>query len=55
MSMQGKGGVPFEGLRKAMRFALDLEDLDSLIGGAGCEASSIVIENCIVLSRQCVS
>lgn len=41
--------VTLQCLCQAMLLALDLEDLDGLVGGAGRESSAVVIENRVVL------
>jgi hypothetical protein len=32
-----------------VRIAFYFEDLDGFIGGAGCEAAAVVVEDCVVL------
>jgi hypothetical protein len=41
--------VALQGLGQALRLALDLEDLDGLVGGACGKAAAIVVEDGIVL------
>lgn len=41
--------VPFECLNQALRLALDFEDLDGPIAGAGGQFPAVVVENGIVL------
>ena len=41
--------VPFECLNQALRLALDLEDLDGPIAGAGGQLPAVVVEDGIVL------
>lgn len=41
--------VALERLRQSLRLALDLENLDGLVGGAGGEAAAVVVENGIML------
>lgn len=41
--------MAFEGLGQAVGFAFDFEDLDRLVGRAGCKAAPIVVEDCIML------
>jgi len=40
--------VAFECFGELVGFAFYFEDLDGLVGGAGCEAAAVVIEYCIV-------
>ena len=41
--------VAFEGFGQAVLIAVYFEDLDCAVGGAGCEAAAVVVEDCIVL------
>lgn len=42
--------LPFECFCETVLVALDLEDLDGLVGGACRQSSAVVVEYCIVLS-----
>jgi hypothetical protein len=46
------GDAPFYGFCQAVRLALDVEDLDCPVRGAGGEAATVVVEDGIVLARQ---
>lgn len=47
--------VSLERLGQAVLLAVDFEDLDGLVRGAGREPSAVVVENCIVLLEVKVS
>jgi ferredoxin len=41
--------LPFECFGQSVCLAFDLEDLDGLVGGAGCKAAAVVVKLSIVL------
>ena len=41
--------LPFQGFCETVLVTFDFEDFDRLVGGAGCEAPAVVVEDCIVL------
>lgn len=47
--LRGEGDLPFECFCEAVLIALDLEDLDGLVGGAGGQSATVVVEDGIVL------
>ena len=47
--------MPFECFGEAVLVALDLEDFDGLVGGAGRQSSAVVVEDGIVLLSVPVS
>lgn len=49
------GHLPFECFCQAVLVAFNLEDLDGLVGGAGCQSSAVVVEDSIVLLSFLVS
>lgn len=46
---QERESLPFQSLGETVCFSLHFEDLDSSVGGAGCETATVVVEDCIVL------
>jgi hypothetical protein len=47
--------VAFERLDEPVRFVLDFENFDGAVGGAGCEAPAVVVEDGVVLGGGCQS
>lgn len=41
--------MPFECFRQAVLVAVDFEHFDRLVGGACCQSSAVVVEDCVVL------
>lgn len=46
--------MPLECFCQAMLLPLNFEDLNGLVGRAGCESSAVVVEDCVVLGGDTV-